>query len=363
MKVRAALSYGESDFKIEQVSYEEISEDEVLVKINSVGICHTDIVSTKGIYPFSYPVILGHEGAGTVEKTGANVEGFDINDHVILSYASCNSCPACSSGHPYICESFYPLNTHGVNYQNKKNISLINGEKVSNFFGQSSFAEYVVVHKNNVIKVPNNLSLEYLGPLSCGIMTGMGSVLKKLKPEYNQTIAIFGCGTVGLSAIIASKLSNCKTIIAIDVNDNKLEDAKKFGATHVINSSREEVISAIKSIEPLGVDFSIESTGIPSILQQTIDCLKIPGKVAVLSAVKHGTKVEIDYKSIQTERTIVGVVMGSVNPREFIPELISLYENGKLPLEEMITFYPFEKINNAIRDLELGTVIKAVLKL
>lgn len=360
---KAAISYGPGDFVIEDVLFDDIDADEVLVKIKAVGICHTDIASTKSIYPFTYPVVLGHEGAGVIEKVGIYVKGFEVGDHVVLSYAHCNHCQPCESGKPYICEDFYSLNTHGVTHQQKKKIRLTNGVEVSNFFGQSSFAEYALVHKHNLVKVPKNLPLEFLGPLACGIMTGFGTVFEKLQPTKDESIAVFGCGTVGLSAIIASKLADCSTIIAVDVNDSKLEYAKKFGATHVINSSKVDVLEAIRSIEPKGVHYSIESTGIPTVLSQTIDCLRIPGKAALLSAVKYGTKVEIPYKAIQSERTIIGTVMGSVNPKVFITRLIKLFEENKLPLEEMITFYPFEQINKAINDIESGLAIKAVLKL
>lgn len=363
MKGKAAVSYGSEEFTIEDVFYEDISADEVLVKIKAVGICHTDVASTKSIYPFTYPVVLGHEGAGIIEKVGENVESFESGDHVVLIYAHCNHCQPCQSGKPYICENFYTLNTNGTTYQEKKKISLANGEKLSNFFGQSSFAEYAIVHKNNLVKVPKNLPLEYLGPLACSIMTGFGSVIEKLKPSQDESIAVFGCGTVGLSAIIASKLLGCSTIIAVDINDKKLKHAKKFGATHVINSAKVDVVEAIKSIVPKGVNNSVESTGIPSVLPQTIDCLSIPGKAAVLSAVKYGTKIEIAYKAIQTERTLMGTVMGSVNPKVFIPKLIQLYEENKLPLEDIVAFYPFDQINEAIKEIEDGLAIKAVLKL
>ncbi|WP_067724485.1 NAD(P)-dependent alcohol dehydrogenase [Oceanobacillus damuensis] len=362
MKLKAAVSYGDSNFVIEDVFYEDIDPEELLISIKAVGICHTDISSTEGIYPFTYPVILGHEGAGIVDKVGENVKGIEEGDHVILTFAQCNSCEACEQGKPYICESFYRLNTHGVNYKGTKKIKLESGEKVSNFFGQSSFAEYALVHMNNVVKVPKDLPLEYLGPLACGIMTGFGAVLEKIKPKVNESIAVFGCGTVGLSSIIASKLAECKKIIAVDINEEKLLNAKKFGATHTINSSIEDVPKTIKEIEKNGVDYAIESTGIPSVLTQTVDCLKIPGMVVILSATKYGTKIEIDYKSIQTERQIVGTVMGSVNPTQFIPKLISLYRDKKLPLEEMITFFPFEKVNEAVASVESGQSIKAILK-
>lgn len=363
MRGKAAVSFGEGEFTFEEVMYDKIGKDEVIVDVKAVGICHTDIASTKSIYPFTYPVILGHEGAGIIERKGSNIKDFEVGDHVVLSYSRCNNCQSCNSEKPYICESFYPLNTHGFTYDNKKKMSLANGKKISNFFGQSSFAEYALVHKNNLIKVSKHLPLEYLGPLSCGIMTGFGAVFEKLKPSKGESIVVFGCGTVGLSSIIASKLSECSTIVAVDINDKKLEYALQLGATHIINSKNQDVLKEINKINKTGIDYAVESTGIPKILTEIMECLKMPGEVVVLTAAKQGCKIEIDYKSIQAERKVMGTVMGSVNPKRFIPMLIKLYEEGKLPLEKIITFYPFEKINEAIQEIETGKTIKAVLKI
>ena len=170
MKMTAMLSYGTEQFVAKEVILDEIDDDEVLVKIKAVGICHTDIASTKSIYPFSYPVVLGHEGAGIVEKVGKNVINVAPGDHVVLVYDSCGKCENCIQGMPYICDEFYHLNTQGVSKCNEKKLSLANGEKVSNFFGQSSFAEYSIVHQNSVVKVDKELPLEYLGPLACGFL-------------------------------------------------------------------------------------------------------------------------------------------------------------------------------------------------
>jgi aryl-alcohol dehydrogenase len=359
----AMLSYGTEKFFAEDVFLDEIDEDEVLVKIKAVGICHTDIASTESIYPFSYPVLLGHEGAGIVEKVGKNVINVSPGDHVVLVYASCGKCDHCIQGMPYICDEFYCLNTKGVSKHNQKKLALANGEKVSNFFGQSSFAEYSIVNQNSVVKVDKELPLDYLGPLACGLMTGFGSVLEKLQPKKNESIAVFGCGAVGLSSIIASKIAGCKEIIAIDVSNKKLEFAKQFGATHVINSENESVKDMISSYLTKGVHYAVESTGHPAVLQEALEITRLSGKIVVLSAVKSGTKIELDYKSIQSERSLIGTIMGSVNPHLFIPRLIEFYKNGQLPLEKLITFYRLKDINEAIQDIKNGKVIKAVLKI
>lgn len=362
MKMTAMLSYGTEEFVKEEIILDEIESDEVLVKIKAVGICHTDIASTKSIYPFSYPVLLGHEGAGIVQKVGSNVKHISPGDHVVLVYAFCNNCENCLEGKPYICDEFYQLNTTGFSKSNKKKLALKNGEEVSNFFGQSSFAEYSIVSHQSLVKVDKDVPLEYLGPLACGIMTGFGSVVEKLKPNEGDSITVFGCGAVGLSAIIASKIAGCKDIIAVDVNDSKLEFAKKFGATKTINTTKQNLLQEVQNTVNKGVHHVVESTGNPIILQDALDITRLSGKVVVLSAVKKGSQVSIDFKSIQSERTLIGTIMGSVNPHTFIPQLIHWYKQGKLPLEELITFYKLEDINEAVKDLKDGKIIKAVLK-
>ena len=186
---------------------------------------------------------------------------------------------------------------------------------------------------------------------------------EKLQPKKNESIAVFGCGAVGLSSIIASKIAGCKEIIAIDISNEKLEFAKQFGATHVINSKNESVKDLVASYIKKGVHYAVESTGHPDVLQEALEITRLSGKVVVLSAVKKGTKIELDYKSIQSERSLIGTIMGSVNPHLFIPRLIEFYKNGQLPLEELITFYRLKDINEAIQDIKNGKVIKAVLKI
>ncbi|MEK4131113.1 NAD(P)-dependent alcohol dehydrogenase [Solibacillus sp. FSL W8-0474] len=362
MKINAMLSYGAEEFVQEEILLGEIDCDEVLVKIKAVGICHTDIASTKSIYPFTYPVVLGHEGAGVVERVGSDVKHIIPGDHVVLIYSFCNSCENCLAGKPYICDEFYRLNTTGYSKSHtKKRLTLKNGEEVSNFFGQSSFAEYSIVSQQSLVKIDKDVPLEYLGPLACGIMTGFGSVIEKLKPNGGDSIAVFGCGAVGLSAIIASKIIGCAEIIAIDVNDSKLEFAKKFGATKTINSLKQNLIQEVQNIVSKGVHHVVESTGNPTIIQNALDITRLSGKVVVLSAVKKGLEVSVDFKSIQSERTLMGTIMGSVNPHTFIPRLIDWYKQGKLPLEELITFYKLEEINEAVNDLNEGKIVKAVL--
>lgn len=363
MQSNAALTYGDGVFEIEQVELGEMGPTEVLLEIKAVGICHTDIAASKGIYPFEMPAILGHEGAGIVMEAGEESHGFQPGDHVIVSYASCGECPRCKEQKPYICKDFYRLNVKGLDSSGSKKIKKSDGTMVSNFFGQSSFSEYIIADVKNLIKVPKDIPLELLGPLACGIQTGMGVVLEKMKPAMESSIIIFGCGTVGLSAIIAAKIQGCHPIIAVDVNEAKLEFAKAFGATHSINSKDRNVQEEVRNITEYGCEYAIESTGIPAILQETINALSIPGTCAVLSATNSNTEVNLLYKALQSERTIMGSVMGSVNPQEFVPKMIDYYRQGILPLEKLITYYDFKDVNQAVEDIEAGAVIKAVLKL
>ena len=246
MKIKAAVIHNAGDrFNIEEVDLAEPRENEVLVKIVACGVCHTDESERSGrMTPF--PVVLGHEGAGIIEKVGSGVTGFEVGDHVTMSYPSDCECEMCKRRKNYYCIRGNELTFKGHFKDGYSPLSQ-NGERLNNFFGQSSFAEYAVCDINNVVKVDKSVPLKFIGPMGCGIETGAGAVLNHCKPEPGDTIVVFGTGGVGLSAIMAAKVAQCKTIIAVDVFDNRLEFAKELGATHTINSKLEtDVVAKVK---------------------------------------------------------------------------------------------------------------------
>lgn len=356
MTIKAALLHSQHDkFKIENVQVKQPTHNEILVKIDSVGICHTDILVRDGISKVPFPNVLGHEGVGIVEAVGNEVCDITPGDHVVLTFDYCTNCPNCRSGHVYACDHFVP-----INFQSDRERIKQADNHITQFFGQSSFADYVLCSETNVVKVNKDLPLNILGPLGCGIQTGAGAVLNKLKPNEDSTIAIFGCGAVGLSAVLAARSLQCKQIIAIDLNDERLKKATELGATHSINGTKHDVITMIKQLtNDRGVQYSVESSGHPRAMEEAIECLA-RGGVCALTGTSNDA-ITINARTLRDERTVTGVLEGSAHPKQFIPQLIELYKEGKFPFDQLLTFYKFEQINEAIDQLESGKVIKPVL--
>ena len=238
------------------------------------------------------------------------------------------------------------------------------GERVihSNFFGQSSFANYALAAEVNLVKVDKEVPLDILGPMGCGVMTGTGAVINALKAGPGDSIAVFGTGTVGMSAIMGALVSGCTTIIAVDLNDKRLELAKTLGATHTINASKSNPVEKIRELTGGGVRYSLECVGNPAVLRQAVDCLGLQGVCGILGAVAPGTPVELDMDLVMNGRTVRGIIEGDAIPEIFIPKLIQLYRQGRLPFDRLIKSYAFDEINQAVADMEKGDVIKPILK-
>lgn len=349
------------EFRLEEITLDDPKSGEVLIKIVASGICHTDISAQKQIFPVPLPAVLGHEGAGIIEKVGEGVQDLEVGDHVVLSYASCGHCEYCLTGHAYACEHIFEANFSG--FMADKTHRLHKGEQgVSTFFGQSSFATYAVANARNVVKVDKDVDLRLLAPLGCGIQTGAGGVFNVFNPPAGTSFAVFGAGTVGLSALMAAKAVGCTVRIVVDVHDSRLEIARELGATHTINAKKVDVVKEIKEITGKGVDYAIESSGVPSVLRQATDALAPMGKVGVIGAPKLGTNVELHvFDLLVNVKSVVGIHQGSSIPKTFIPKLISLYKEGLFPIDKLMKFYNFEEINQAVSDMKNGTTIKPVL--
>jgi aryl-alcohol dehydrogenase len=362
MKVTAAVVRKKGGpFLIEELELEEPREDEVLIRVVACGLCHTDLVARDQYLPVPLPGVFGHEGAGVVAKVGPRVTKVSVGDHVAMSFLSCGSCPSCKKGVPTHCDVFLPSNFAGQRLDGsttlRKGTEVIHGS----FFGQSTFASHALASERNVVRVPKDIPLEMLGPLGCGIQTGAGGVINSLKARPGSSIAVFGAGSVGISAIMAAIVSGCTTIIAVDINERRLETAKSFGATMTLNSAQVNPVEEIQKITG-GVDYALECTGIPSVLRQAFDSLCMGGKCGLIGAAPAGTEVSLNMQNILNGRSLIGIVEGDSIPEIFIPQLIELYKQGRFPFDRMVTYYPFADINKAAEDSEKGKALKAILK-
>jgi aryl-alcohol dehydrogenase len=365
MRIKAAVVYETGgDFRIEQLELSDPRDDEVLVRVVGAGICHTDLGARDGHLPIpSPPSVFGHEGAGVVEKVGARVTKVQPGDHVLLAWDYCGTCSACKAGKVLYCLNFFLHNFHGARPDGS--ITLRKGDQLihGSFFNQSSFADFALASERNVIKVREDIPLEVLAPLGCGVMTGAGAVMNSLQARPGSSIAVFGVGPVGMSAVLAAVVCGCTTIIAVDINPDRLKMAKELGATHTVNAGEVNPVEAIRDITGGGAEFSLECVGNPKVLRQAVDVLPRLGVCGLIGVVPPGTEVALDMDLLMNGRTVKGILGGDAIPELFIPKLIELYSQGRFPFDRLITYYPFEDINQAVEDMEKGRVIKPVLRL
>jgi len=364
MEIRAAVVFEKSgNFSVEELELSDPNDDEVVVRIVGAGICHTDLAARDQHLPIPLPSVLGHEGAGVVEKAGDRVSKVKPGDHVVLSWDCCGTCTSCKAGNNSYCLNFFLHNFHGARPDGTT--TLRKGEQVihGSFFCQSSFADFALANERNVVKVREDVPLDILGPLGCGVQTGAGAVMNTFQPRPGASIAIFGVGPVGMSAVLGAIVCGCTTIIAVDIIPDRIEKAKELGATHTVNAGEADPVEAIMEITGGGAEFTLECVGNPKVLRQAVDSLPRLGVCGLLGVVAPGTEVSLDMDLIMNGRTVRGIIEGDAIPDLFIPKLIELYGQGRFPFDRLITFYPFDEINQAVEDMEKGRVIKPVLRL
>ncbi|AMK25580.1 NAD(P)-dependent alcohol dehydrogenase [Sphingobium sp. TKS] len=359
MKIQAAVVRNPGRFDIAHVDLDAPRADEILVRVVAAGICHTDISVLNGDIPWPRPALLGHEGAGIVMSAGASITDLAPGDQVVMSFASCGTCGRCTDGAIAYCENFATYNFSGRRPDGSPNCHL-DGEPVgASFFSQSSFAAYVIARRSNVVKVSSVLPLPMLAPLGCGIQTGAGAVLNRLKPERGSSIAIFGMGAVGLSAVLAARISGCDPIIAVDLHEERLALAREMGATHILRGDSADLAATLRNLSDGGVAYAVEATGVPAVMATVTGCLRKTGEVVLLGV---PAAREISFPSgIMRGITIHTCVEGDSDPQEMIPRLIELHKTGDFPFEKMIRFFPFADINEAVGEMKNGNAVKPVL--
>ncbi|MGI9603174.1 MAG: NAD(P)-dependent alcohol dehydrogenase [Acidimicrobiales bacterium] len=362
MKTNAAvLRDGHGPFTLEELTVAEPDEHEVLVRLTASGLCHTDLLFRE--LPaefFPGPQVYGHEGAGVVEATGSAVHDLAEGDHVVLSFNSCQNCPACAEQRPACCFDFMTHNMSGGRLDGTAAFTDAQGQPVgSHFFGQSSFAALTVAARQSVVKVASDLDLSILGPLGCGIQTGAGAVLNTLAVTPGSSLVVAGAGSLGLAAVMAARVAGADTIIAIDRHQSRLELAQRFGATETISGGAGTLGPAIAEATGGGADFALDTTGNAAVVRGCLEGLNNIGTLGV-AGVGFG-ELTIDHQSLISGRRIVGVMEGDSVPAEFIPRLTDLHASGQFPYDELITTFPIADINDAEAASLSGEVIKPVL--
>ena len=363
MKIKAAVTRQTGEIKIETLELAPPKAGEVLVKVVACGVCHTDASSIKQFIPARLPMVMGHEGVGIIEEVGAGVNGLQVGDHVVLSFPSCGICPHCADGKPYACVNMKKLFFGGDYNDGTTRLTDENGVAISALFGQSSFADHCIVEAKHAVKVDPDVDLKALCSLGCGVQTGAGAVLCRMKPEPGSSIAIFGAGAVGLSAVMAAKIAGCSTIIVIDLVQDRLDMAKEMGATHIINGKEcADVPAKIFEITGgKGVNYGLEAVGVPVLVQQMLQVLG-PEGLGVLVGVTGDAQIPVHANDLMDKNAVfTGAIEGGANPQTFIPRLVQFYKEGRLPIDMMSKYYKFEDIEKAFEDSHSGEVIKPIL--
>jgi len=363
MQIKAAIvSEKDGPFVIGDVELDEPRGAEMLVKIVASGFCHTDELARIQALPVPLPAVLGHEGCGIVERVADGCKEFIAGDRVAFSIATCGACEKCLDGWPTQCAMFPQLNFGGNQPDGTSRLSQ-NGKPLATMFGQSSFAEYAVVNERCAVKIPEDVPLEITGPLGCGIQTGAGAVLNRLKPRPGTSIAVFGCGSVGLSAIMAAKIAGCGIIIGVDRMKTRLDAAIQLGATHIIDTSvTPDAVLEIQKLTGFGAHCAVDASGNANCTRMSLQCTRAGSSTVVVGGGLDVT-INIEHDLMKMSKSLIGVVEGDSNPKVFIPELIALYKAGRFPFDKIISFYDFDDFDKAIEDSHNGKAIKAVLRM
>jgi S-(hydroxymethyl)glutathione dehydrogenase / alcohol dehydrogenase len=346
---------------IESVEIDKPAGREVLVRTAATGVCHSDlhVVDGQGRWPLDRPIVLGHEGAGVVEAVGADVTVLRPGDHVVACLSGfCGSCAQCLSGHPNLCVGGLVARPDAAPPRLSQR-----GEPLRQFIGISSYAEHMLLHENSVVKIDPDLPLDRAALVGCGVLTGVGAALRTSGLEAGQTVAVFGCGGVGLAIIQGARIGGARQIIGVDVFDSKLEMARRVGATHVVNSAQDDPVKAVRALtKGAGVDHAFEAVGNATLVRQAIESLAIRGTATIVGVLPPDATIEFPWMAIRPECRVQTSRMGSNRFRLDIPLYLEFYRQGRLLLDEMVTRRGrLEDINDAFRAMKAGEVARTVL--
>ena len=358
--MKAAVSRGVGKrLEVEDVDVDKPIGHEVLVRMAATGVCHSDLHFVEGLYPSEFPNILGHESAGVVEAVGEHVHYVEPGDHVISCLSVfCGHCEQCVTGHLVNCER-----REDVNRRDDEPPRLSqNGEPITQMMNLSSFAEYMLIHEHALVKIRKDMPLDRAALIGCGVTTGVGAVHNTARIEVGSTVAVIGLGGVGLAAVNGAEISGAGRIIAIDTVGSKLNIAKLFGATDVIDASKDDPVEAVKEMTGGGVHYSFEAIGLKKTSEQAFQMLRNGGTATVIGMVPVGHKVEVEGSELLAEKKLQGSNMGSNHFRVDMPHYIDFYLAGKLKLDEMISQrIRLDQINEAFAAMKAGEVARSVI--
>lgn len=364
---KSAVAKGDGTFSICEVSISDPEPDEVLVKMKAAGLCHTDYDSLS----WGKPIVMGHEGAGVVEQVGAAVTSVKPGDQVILNWATpCMHCFQCQEGNQHICENNSPVVAGGNGHtpgQATLGSTKWEANPIERSFNLGTLSEYTLVKESAVVKVEeSNLNFSAASIISCGVMTGYGSVVNAAKLKAGSSVVVLGCGGVGLNVINTCQIAGASRIIAVDINPTKLEMAKMFGATEVILAEKDDVglISVSGKVKEIlggrGADYAFECTAIPALGAAPLAMIRNAGTAVQVSGIEE--EITIDMRLFEWDKIYINPLYGKCRPQIDFPVLMHLYKNGQLKLDQMISKkYPLDDLQQAFDDMLAGVNAKGVI--
>jgi len=362
MEIRAAVFHRVHEpVPIETIEVDKPSGREVLVRTVATGVCHSDLHVVDGAsrYDVGRPIVLGHEGAGIVEAVGPDVTTVQRGNHVVACLSGfCGSCAQCLAGHPNLCVGGAVARGGSAPPRLSQR-----GQALWPFAGVGSYAERMLLHENSVVKIDADLPLDRAALVGCGVLTGVGAALRTSGLEGGQTVAVFGCGGVGLSIVQGARIGGARQIIAVDMFDSKLEMARRLGATHAVNSAKDEAVKAVRALTGgAGVDHAFEAVGSTALCRQAIESLAIRGTATIVGVLPPDAMIEFPWLAIRPECRVQTSRMGSNRFRIDIPRYLEFYRQGRLLLDEMVSRRGhLDDLNEAFRAMKAGEVARTVL--
>ena len=356
-KMKAAVCYEwGAPLAVEEVYLEPPGADEVQLAIKACAICHSDISAFQGHWAYETPLIAGHEASGVIEALGANVSGFAVEDRVVVSLLwSCQQCRHCLEDEPYLCIGDYSL-------ERDSKLANREGTRLNRAFRVAGFAQYAVVHKTQIVRAPDSMTMAAASLLACGVITGLGAVVNTAQFKFGRSVAVIGCGGVGLNAVQGARLAGATQIIAVDIEPYKLEVAQSFGATHVVNARQTDAVAAVLDITDGGADYAFVVAGVPHLTEEAVRMTCKGGQAIQVGVPPLTSQLVFSGQQFTGQRSLKGSSMGGVNFRQDLPRLMRLYAQGRLKLDELVTkTYPLERINEAIADVEKGQTLRNVI--
>lgn len=357
--MRAAVFHeANQPLTIENVEIEKPKRREVLLRTAFAGLCHSDLHFMEGLYPFPTPAVLGHEGAAVVEAVGEDVTYVKPGDHVITCLSVfCGECAQCTTGHTNLCE-----NTEVKLLPGAARRLRWKGEVLHQAFNLSVFAEQMLVHEHAIVKIDRDIPLDRAALVGCGVMTGVGAVFNAAKVEPGSTVAVLGCGGIGLSAVNGAALAGASKIIAIDTNPSKLELAREMGATDTLNASNVDPVKAVREMTGGGVPYSFEAIGLKLTAEQSFQMLRPGGLATIIGMIPLGVKIELHGADFLRDRKIQGTSMGGNRFRVDMPRLLELWRQGRLKLDHLISGHlKLEEINDGFAKLKSGAPVRNLI--